>query len=481
MGYVGPFPLGVKQGGTGDATLTAHAVLIGEGTGDIAEITVGTDGQVLLGSTAADPAFATLTSTGGTIVFTPGASSLNLEASGSTATSFPTDSGTATPSLGALTIAGGTGISTSGSGSTVTITSTVVGGIQTLDGNTGSATGSTVTITTGSSNNSGNALFDASGSTVMLNASDISSNTAWGRISLGSLTSGAENSCFGAAAGFSITSGSQNTVFGENAFASGTITGSGNLALGRSAGNSFNSSGDYNIYLNSVGVNAESHTLRIGNATGTGISELTAAYIAGIDGVNVGSVAKVLTMASDKIGTATITAGTGISVTPSANTITVAAATSVPTTFTADSGTATPSSNNINILGGTNVTTSASGSTVTINSTGGSSFTWNEITGASSAMAVNNGYIANNAGVVTLTLPSTAAVGDVVRVTGKGAGGWQIAQNSGQTIFFGSSTSTPGATGHIDSTLRRDGVELVCVTANNDWNVISAQGNISVT
>lgn len=32
-------------------------------------------------------------------------------------------------------------------------------------------------------------------------------------------------------------------------------------------------------------------------------------------------------------------------------------------------------------------------------------------------MSVNNGYIANNASLVTLTLPTTAAVGDIVEVT----------------------------------------------------------------
>ena len=52
-------------------------------------------------------------------------------------------------------------------------------------------------------------------------------------------------------------------------------------------------------------------------------------------------------------------------------------------------------------------------------------------------MSVNNGYIANNAGLVTLTLPDTAALGDEVLVQGKGAGGWLIAQNASETIYFG--------------------------------------------
>ncbi len=59
--------------------LTNHAVLVGAGTTTITKLTVGTNGQVLIGATAADPAFASLTSTGGTVTFTAGANTLNLE------------------------------------------------------------------------------------------------------------------------------------------------------------------------------------------------------------------------------------------------------------------------------------------------------------------------------------------------------------------------------------------------------------------
>lgn len=50
--------LGVSGGGTGNATLTAHAVLVGNGTSAITQLTVGTTGQLLVGATGADPAFA---------------------------------------------------------------------------------------------------------------------------------------------------------------------------------------------------------------------------------------------------------------------------------------------------------------------------------------------------------------------------------------------------------------------------------------
>lgn len=111
---------------------------------------------------------------------------------------------------------------------------------------------------------------------------------------------------------------------------------------------------------------------------------------------------------------------------------------------------------------------------------GGGGMTWNEETGTSATMSVDNGYIANNAALVTLTLPTTAAVGKVIRVSGKGAGGWKIAQNASEIIHFGSSDTTTGTGGSLASTATRDAVELVCVVADTEWNVISSIGNITI-
>ena len=149
-------------------------------------------------------------------------------------------------------------------------------------------------------------------------------------------------------------------------------------------------------------------------------------------------------------------------------------------TLTGNSGGAiSPTAGNINILGSGGISVAGSGSTLTITGSG-SGFAWTEVTGTSSSMSINNGYIANNAGLVTLTLPSIAALGSVVRVAGKGAGLWSIAQNSGQTIHFGSLNTTTGTSGSLSAILRYDCVELVCITANTDWVVISAVGNLTV-
>src|SRR5712675_2337532 len=59
-----------------------------------------------------------------------------------------------------------------------------------------------------------------------------------------------------------------------------------------------------------------------------------------------------------------------------------------------------------------------------------------KITGTSQTMAINNSYIANNAGLVTLTIPATLAIGDTFSVVGKGAGGWLVQANAGQTIYM---------------------------------------------
>jgi hypothetical protein len=152
---------------------------------------------------------------------------------------------------------------------------------------------------------------------------------------------------------------------------------------------------------------------------------------------------------------------------------------SVPTTFTEDSGTATPAANNLNIVGGAGITTSGSGSTVTITATG-AGFAWNTVAGTTQAVVKENGYINANAGLTTFTLPATAAVGDTFQIAGYGAGGWALAQNAGQKVYLGSRTTTAGAGGSLASTAAHDTIEVVCVVANTEFQVVDVIGNITV-
>lgn len=89
-------------------------------------------------------------------------------------------------------------------------------------------------------------------------------------------------------------------------------------------------------------------------------------------------------------------------------------------------------------------------------------------------------YADNGASRVTLTLPATAAEGEQFKVIGAAAGGWQVGQNAGQTIYQGASATTTGTGGHL-----RGGqwtvVVLECVNADTDFVVVSANATLTFT
>ena len=59
---------------------------------------------------------------------------------------------------------------------------------------------------------------------------------------------------------------------------------------------------------------------------------------------------------------------------------------------------------------------------------------WVEVTGTAAQAVPNTGYLANSSSTVVITLPATPVIGDWIKVTGVGTGGWTIAQNAGQRI-----------------------------------------------
>jgi hypothetical protein len=106
--------------------------------------------------------------------------------------------------------------------------------------------------------------------------------------------------------------------------------------------------------------------------------------------------------------------------------------------------------------------------------------TWSVITADQTAV-INNGYICNKAGLLTVTLPATSVVDSVFRVTGMNTAlGWKIAQAANQYIYFGTSTTTVGAGGSLASVNIHDSVELVCCVADLGWIVVSSMGNITI-
>lgn len=109
-------------------------------------------------------------------------------------------------------------------------------------------------------------------------------------------------------------------------------------------------------------------------------------------------------------------------------------------------------------------------------------FNWTTIS-ASQTMAVNNGYFSSGSSTLNLALPTSAALGDLIRVANI-QNGFTITCAGTQFIDFGIDNSGTG-TGHgISSTAAGDTIEIVCATAgastNNGWIVLSSQGNLTL-
>lgn len=385
----------VSDSGTATVAGTAMNVLGGElintaGVGDTLTVNVdrGTNGQLMIGSTGAAGAWANLASSGGTVTITEGANTINLEASGSVALQFDGDSGSATPTLGVMDVIGGDNITTSAATNIVTID---------LSGMTEYA------VHVGNSDASLSAIL------VGTNGEVLTGNT------------GADPSFDAIGTNSGITDHGVLLAQGATGFVATSVGTTGQVLTGATGADP-----DFE----DIGTN--SSLTANGVLLGGGASAFTAATV-GTDGqVMIGA-----TAGAPVFATLTSTGAT-ITFTPGTNTLNMEAV------------------------------------------AGGTGLTWSEVTGTSQSMAVLNGYVLNNAGLVTATLPATAAVGEVIAIVGKGTGGWKIAQNASQTIHLNSSDTTTGVGGSLASTVRYNAVELVCITANTDFVVRSSMGNITV-
>jgi hypothetical protein len=60
---------------------------------------------------------------------------------------------------------------------------------------------------------------------------------------------------------------------------------------------------------------------------------------------------------------------------------------------------------------------------------------WISTNGTAVQAVIDTGYLLTNSQIVTVTLPVAPNAGDIVRISGAGAGGWKIAQNTNQSVL----------------------------------------------
>jgi hypothetical protein len=118
-----------------------------------------------------------------------------------------------------------------------------------------------------------------------------------------------------------------------------------------------------------------------------------------------------------------------------------------------------------------------------ISNAGGSSgpITWVSVS-SSQGTSSNMGYlVTSGSAAITLTLPLTSAVGDVLFfqgvTTAEGAApafpGYRIGQNADQQILISNTVATTlGTAGSLATSQQGAAIQLVCVQANTLWNVV---------
>jgi|ERR1041385_1171226 hypothetical protein len=142
-------------------------------------------------------------------------------------------------------------------------------------------------------------------------------------------------------------------------------------------------------------------------------------------------------------------------------------------------GTTSGDPSNALLTAGSGITITPASGSITIATSG--STPWVDQTTTSVTMSVNTGYTTDaGASLVTYTLPPTSAIGDWVKVNGKSAGMWTIAQGSGQSIRFLLKATTTGVGGSLSAITQFDCVTLRCQTANTGWEVESGSGTLTL-
>jgi len=131
------------------------------------------------------------------------------------------------------------------------------------------------------------------------------------------------------------------------------------------------------------------------------------------------------------------------------------------------------------LTAGTGISITNGAGSITVNATGGG-VTWTNIS-ANQALVPNNGVNCTGGAALSLSLPATSSVGDVIEIALDGSTSWTITQAANQQIRIGNQTTTLGAGGSLASTAQGDWIRLVCKTSNLIWTCVGVIGNITVT
>jgi hypothetical protein len=251
-------------------------------------------------------------------------------------------------------------------------------------------------------------------------------NTAIGANALYSNTSGARNTAEGGASLFYNTIGADNTASGYEALYSNT-TGSGNTADGGSALFS-NTNGNYNT------ANGDQALQR--NTSG---SENTANGFAALNSSTSGNLNtavgfEALTANTNGSGNIAVGNNAGATLTSGDSNIDIGNQGADGDNATIRIG--TPGTQTNTLIAGIYGASAPGGLLVAVNASGQLGTTTTlpggqlsaplSIAGTNVMAAPNTSYVATNASLTTINLPTTANVGDVVQVEGAGAGGWQV-------------------------------------------------------
>ena len=113
--------------------------------------------------------------------------------------------------------------------------------------------------------------------------------------------------------------------------------------------------------------------------------------------------------------------------------------------------------------------------------------TFNAVSSSTQALLINNIYYTTYSGLNVMTLPSSAVVGSIIKVLAGNLGNtFQIAQNSGQLIYYGaqngvSQVTTTGTGGSLKSVDPNTTVTIICIVANTTWMVLDNINSLTVT